>query len=151
MEEVWKYHPDNPNKLDVVEQYNLLKRIQSDIEKELAELEKAKPMDEQPIPGKEKPIDPEESKRIKIKLLIGLKAIEAVKELEAAVTLEQQMDIQRRLLALISFVPEFKTYAEKEQINQINFYPPKPTVDHAFARWFLNDPNFGAMEDLQYR
>jgi len=124
---------------------------EDDIEKELAELEKAKPMDEQPIPGKAKPVDPEESKRNKIRLLIGLKAIEAVKELEAAVTLEQQMDIQRRLLALISFVPDFKTYAEKEQINQINFYPPKPTVDHAFARWFLNDPNFGAMEDLQYR
>ena len=124
---------------------------EDDIEKELAELEKAKPMDEQPIPGKAKPVDPVESKRNKIKLLIALKAIEAVKELEAAVTLEQQMDIQRRLLALISFVPDFKTYAEKEQINQVNFYPPKPTVDHAFARWFLNDPNFGAMEDLQYR
>ena len=40
MEEVWKYHPDNPNKLDVVDQYNLLKRIQSDIEKELADLGK---------------------------------------------------------------------------------------------------------------
>lgn len=124
---------------------------EDDIEKELAELEKAKPMDEQPIPGKTKPIDPEESRRDKMRLLIGLKAIEAVKELDAAVTLEQQMDIQRRLLALISFVPDFKTYAEKEQINQINFYPPKPTVDHAFARWFLNDPNFGAMEDLQYQ
>ena len=35
-------------------------------------------------------------------------------------------------------------------IDLANFYPPKPTVDHAFARWFLNDPNFGAMEDLQY-
>jgi len=23
-------------------------------------------------------------------------------------------------------------------------------VDHAYARWFLNDPNFVAMEDLQY-
>ena len=124
---------------------------EDDIEKELAELERSKPLDEQPIPGKAKPIDPEDSRRDKMRLLIAMKAIDAVKELEAAVTLEQQMDIQRRLLALISFVPDFKTYAEKEQINQINFYPPKPTVDHAFARWFLNDPNFGAMEDLQYQ
>ena len=125
---------------------------EDDIEKELAELEKAKPMDEQPAPGKSPPpVDPEDSRRDKMRLLIAMKAVEAVKELEAAVTLEQQMDIQRRLLALISFVPDFKTYAEKEQINQINFYPPKPTVDHAFARWFLNDPNFGAMEDLQYQ
>lgn len=120
------------------------------IEKELAELEKAQPLGEQPAPGKAKPIDPAESRRNKMRLLIGLKAIETVKELEAAVTLEQQMDIQRRLLALISFVPDFKDYAEKEQINQVNFYPPKPTVDHAYARWFLNDPNFGIMEDSQY-
>ena len=107
----------------------------------------------QPAPGRSVPkpkIDPVESKRNKLKLLIAMKAVQAVKELEQAVTLEQQMNIQRRLLALISFVPDFRTYAEQEQINQVNFYPPKPTVDHAFARWFLNDPNFGAMEDLQY-
>ena len=106
----------------------------------------------QPAPGRSKPKpNPVDTKRQKLKLLIAMKAIEAVKELEAAVTLEQQMETQRRLLALISFVPDFKDYAEKENINQVNFYPPKPTVDHAFARWFLNDPNFKTMEDLQYQ
>lgn len=99
---------------------------------------------------RENVLSPDASKRQKIKWLIAQKAIEATKELENAVTLEQQMNIQRRLLALISFVPDFSDYGEKENVNQINFYPPKPTVDHAFARWFLNDPNFGAMEDLQY-
>lgn len=84
-------------------------------------------------------------------MLIAAKAIEATRELEKAVTLEQQMDIQRRLLALISYVPDFKDEYTKENIPQVNFYPPKPTVDHAFARWFLNDPNFAEMEDLQYR
>ena len=124
---------------------------EDDIEKELAELENSKPEYIENIPGKAMPkVDPVTSKNNKMRLLIAMKAIEAVKELEAAVTLEQQMEIQRRLLALISFVPDFKTYAEKEQINQINFYPPKPTVDHAFARWFLNDPGFAAMENLQY-
>ena len=107
--------------------------------------------EEQPAPGKASPVDPEDSKRDKMRLLIAMKAVEAVKELEAATSLEQQMEVQRRLLALISFVPDFNSYAEKEQINQVNFYPPKPTVDHAYARWFLNDPNFGAMEDLQYQ
>ena len=124
---------------------------EDDIEAELAELEKAKPLDEQPAPGKTSPVDPEDSKRDKMRLLIAMKAVETVKELEAATSLEQQMEVQRRLLALISFVPDFNSYAEKEQINQVNFYPPKPTVDHAYARWFLNDPNFGAMEDLQYQ
>lgn len=93
---------------------------------------------------------PDASKRDKIRWLIAQKAIEATRELEQAVTLEQQMNIQRRLLALISFVPDFSDYGEKENATQVNFYPPKPTVDHAFARWFLNDPTFGAMEDLQY-
>ena len=91
------------------------------------------------------------SRRDKMRMLIAAKAIEATKELEQAVTLEQQMNIQRRLLALISYVPDFKDEYTKDNIPQVNFYPPKPTIDHAFARWFLNDPNFAAMEDLQYR
>ena len=38
MEEVWNYHPDNPNKKDIIQEYKLLERIKSDIEKELSEL-----------------------------------------------------------------------------------------------------------------
>jgi len=40
MEEVWKYHPDNPQKKDPVIEYETLKQIKSDVEKELDELEK---------------------------------------------------------------------------------------------------------------
>jgi len=40
MEEVWRYHPDNPNKKDVVKEYEILKQIQKDIESELADLDK---------------------------------------------------------------------------------------------------------------
>ena len=124
---------------------------EDNIEKELAALENSKPDYVENIPGKAMPkVNPVDSKREKMRLLIAMKAIETVKELEAAVTLEQQMDIQRRLLALISFVPDFNDYGKEENIDLANFYPPKPTVDHAYARWFLNDPNFGAMEDLQY-
>jgi hypothetical protein len=39
MDEVWRYHPDNPNKKDVIKEYEILKQIQKDIESELAELE----------------------------------------------------------------------------------------------------------------
>ena len=152
------------------------KVMEDDIEKEIAELEQesntdegdseptledgvqvadsdARPdnMDNSVKSSKRKNVpSPNVSKRQKIKWLIAQRAIEATKELENAVTLEQQMNIQRRLLALISFVPDFNEYGEKENVNQVNFYQPKPTVDHAYARWFLNDPNFGAMEDLQY-
>ena len=40
MEEVWRYHPENPNKKDVVKEYNVLKQILKDIEYELADLDK---------------------------------------------------------------------------------------------------------------
>ena len=94
--------------------------------------------------------DPVSSRRDKLKMLIAAKANQATKELEDAVTLEQQMNIQKRILALISFVPDFKDEYTEKEVTQVNFYPPKPVVDHAYARWFLNDPTFGAMEDLQY-
>ncbi len=40
MEEVWRYHPNNPEKKDVIKEYNILKQIQKDIESELADLDK---------------------------------------------------------------------------------------------------------------
>jgi len=39
MEELWNYHPDNPNKKDVVKEYKVLEVIKADIEKEIKELE----------------------------------------------------------------------------------------------------------------
>jgi hypothetical protein len=38
MDEVWRYHPDNPKKKDVVKAYDILKKIIKDIELELKEL-----------------------------------------------------------------------------------------------------------------
>ena len=38
IEEIWNYHPDNPNKKDVITEYNQLLKIQGDIENELASL-----------------------------------------------------------------------------------------------------------------
>lgn len=105
-----------------------------DIEKEIAELKKDAPK--------------KTSRNEKIKMLLAQKAIELTKKIENSVSIEQQMLVQRQLLALISYVPGFD-YAEKK-LNQVNFYPPKPVVDHAYARWFLNDPRFGEMEDSQY-
>ena len=40
MDEVWRYHPDNPNKKDIIKEYNILKKIHNDIEQELNELDK---------------------------------------------------------------------------------------------------------------
>ena len=38
MEELWRYHPENPDKKDVVSEYEVLKRVQADINKEIKEL-----------------------------------------------------------------------------------------------------------------
>ena len=40
MEELWRYHPENPDKKDVVSEYEVLKRVQADINKEMRDLEK---------------------------------------------------------------------------------------------------------------
>jgi hypothetical protein len=116
---------------------------EDDIEKEIAAL-KAETKTNKKIVKKE-PL----TKNDKIRMLLAKKADELTKKMENLATLEQQMLVQRQLLALISFVPGFD-YNDKDVIDLANFYPPKPTVDHQFSRWFLNDPNFGAMEDLQY-
>ena len=39
LDELWNYHPDNPDKKDVVEEFKILKKIKDDIEQEIAELE----------------------------------------------------------------------------------------------------------------
>ena len=116
---------------------------EDDIEKEIAAL-KAEAKKEKKVVKKE-PL----TKNDKIRMLLAKKADELTKKMENLATLEQQMLVQRQLLALISFVPGFD-YNDKDVLDLANFYPDKPTVDHQFARWFLNDPNFGAMEDLQY-
>jgi len=38
MDEIWNYHPDNPNKKDVITEYNQLLKIKGDIENELESL-----------------------------------------------------------------------------------------------------------------
>jgi hypothetical protein len=39
MDELWDYHPDNPNKKDVVHEYKVLEKILKDVEQEIKELE----------------------------------------------------------------------------------------------------------------
>jgi len=88
------------------------------------------------------------SRNDKMKMLIARKANELTKKIENATTIEQQMLVQKQLLALISFVPGFD-YNKKES-KDAEFYPPKPTVDHHWARWFVNDPRYDELEALQY-
>ena len=38
IEELWRYHPDNPNKVDIIKEYSALQKMQSDIEQEIKDL-----------------------------------------------------------------------------------------------------------------
>ena len=38
MDELWRYHQDNPKKVDIVKEYKNLEQMQKDIEKEILEL-----------------------------------------------------------------------------------------------------------------
>jgi hypothetical protein len=40
MEEIWRYHPTNPNKVDIVKAYSILESIKAGIENELDGIEK---------------------------------------------------------------------------------------------------------------
>lgn len=39
MDELWQYHPDNPKVKDVVKEYEALKQMAKDLEKEIDELD----------------------------------------------------------------------------------------------------------------
>lgn len=109
--------------------------------------------DDKPV-KKEKPKpeptekEKKDSRTKKIKQLIASKIATLKAEIGDAKTIEEQMAKQSQLVALIAFVPNFD-YTEME-VPKTFMYPPKPTIDHQFSRFFLNDPTFGAMEDLQY-
>ena len=45
---------------------------------------------------------------------------------------------------------DFDKYKNSQIQKEITFYKPKNNVDNAFARWFLNDPKFTELENLQY-
>ena len=109
----------------------------------------------------EKPKEEIQKKRIlkkseknkRMRELVAEKVLEASKKLDEATTLEQQKKLQETIIALIAFVPDFKSYGvdiDGGSVPVLPFYPDVPTVDHGFSRWFLNDEGFAILEDLQY-
>ena len=89
------------------------------------------------------------TKNEKLKVLVSKKAIALTKQVENATTLEQQVQVQQQMLALISFVPDFN-YAEGKVKDLETFYPLEENIDSSFSRWFRTDPNFEVLEDSQY-
>ena len=71
-----------------------------------------------------------------------------------AASFEVQQQVQQQLITMLSFVPDFSKYS-KAQLDggqlpkEVNLKGGR-IVDHQFARWFVNDPNYDKLEDLQY-
>ena len=71
-----------------------------------------------------------------------------------AASFEVQQQVQQQLITMLSFVPDFSKYSKAqlyggELQQEVNLKGGR-IVDHQFARWFVNDPNYNKLEDLQY-
>ena len=119
-----------------------------DIEKEIAALKKEAEAKEEAV------LDPVQSKREKIKELVQLKGQSLAEQMSVAANIEVQVQLQNRLLAIIGFVPDWSKLNKNEldggQLQAEANLKGGRIVDHQFARWFLNDAGFAALEDLQY-
>ena len=98
----------------------------------------------------DKPRPKKIDKKEKMKKLIAKKATQLAEDMGKAATLEMQKKEQGKLVALIGYVPDFDKYKNSQVQKEITFYKPVDNVDNAFARWFLNDPKFTELEELQY-
>ena len=84
---------------------------------------------------------------------LNLKILFFLHSLKRTRILERFPQICATIIALIAFVPDFKSYGvdiDGGSVPVLPFYPDVPTVDHGFSRWFLNDEGFAILEDLQY-
>ena len=94
------------------------------------------------------------AKAKKIKEIVQARGESLAQQMSVAATVEVQKQLQNQLLAIIGFVPNFSKYG-KTNIDggnlqqEVNLKGGR-IVDHQFSRWFLNDPGFAAMTDLQY-
>ena len=101
-----------------------------------------------------KQVDPAKEKTKKIKEIQQVAIQSLADKMSTAASFEVQKQIQTQLINMISFVPNFSKYG-KTQLNggqlqkEVNLKGGR-IVDNAFARWFINDPNYDKLEALQY-
>ena len=101
-----------------------------------------------------KQVDTAKEKTKKIKEIQQVNTQSLADKMSNAATFKVQQQIQTRLIAMLNFVPEFSKYS-KTQLDggqlqkEVNLKGGR-IVDNAFARWFVNDPNYDKLEELQY-
>jgi hypothetical protein len=75
-------------------------------------------------------------------------------KMSTAASFEVQQQIQTQLISMIGYVPNYAKYNKAklyggELQEEVNLKGGR-IVDNAFARWFVNDPNYERLEALQY-
>jgi len=101
-----------------------------------------------------KQVNTAKEKTKKIKEIQQVATQSLADKMSTAASFEVQKQIQTQLINMISFVPNFSNYS-KTQLDggqlqkEVNLKGGR-IVDNAFARWFINDPNYDKLEELQY-
>jgi hypothetical protein len=101
-----------------------------------------------------KQVDTAKEKTKKIKEIQQVNTQSLADKMSNAATFEVQQQVQTRLIAMLNFAPQFNNY-KKAQLyggelqKEVNLKGGR-IVDHGFARWFINDPNYDKLEALQY-
>jgi hypothetical protein len=101
-----------------------------------------------------KQVDTAKAKSKKIKEIQQVATQSLADKMSTAASFEVQKQIQTQLINMISFVPNFSKYNKAklyggELQQEVNLKGGR-IVDNAFARWFINDPNYERLEALQY-
>ena len=101
-----------------------------------------------------KKIDKVEAKAKKIKE-IRQEIIESLADkMSTAASFGIQTEIQSRIIKVLNFVQDFDGYGNNvipdgQFEEEVNLKGGR-NVDHQFARWFVNDPNYERLEAMQY-
>ena len=99
-------------------------------------------------------VNPVEAKTKKIKQIRQEITQSLADKMSTAASFEVQQQIQTQLISMIGYVPDYAKYNKAklyggELQEEVNLKGGR-IVDNAFARWFVNDPNYERLEALQY-
>lgn len=99
-------------------------------------------------------VDPVKAKSEKIKEIRREITQSLADKMSTAASFEVQQQIQTQLISIIGYVPNYAKYNKAklyggELQEEVNLKGGR-IVDNAFARWFVNDPNYERLEALQY-
>ena len=135
---------------EIVEEVVVEETVEEEVEETQEVVEAPKKVVKKKITKKQKA----KAKRKKLKQIAQKRAKSLAEQMSDAASFEVQQQVQQQLITMLSFVPDFSKYSKAqlyggELQREVNLKGGR-IVDHQFARWFVNDPNYDKLEDLQY-